>query len=159
MAWGCLMSIAFERFGHRLKAAPRAAAAGLMAGGALMLFSLLYRDPTFRESLRFSIQGLALALGFWGLFFCPLGHGLRTLLEFPPVRWMGRRSYAAYLWNTEAHHVFAYLNGGPASDLSIPQRAVVAALAIPVSFGLAEASHRLFLQPLGGLRRRYELKA
>lgn len=159
MAWGCLMSLVFERFGHRLKAAPRAAALGLVLGGVLMLATLVYRDPAYRETIRFSLQGIALALAFWGLFCCPLGQTLRRLMEFAPVRWMGRRSYAAYLWNTELHHVFAHLNGGPASDLPLAQRAVVALLAIPATFALSEASHRLFLQPLGGLRRRFELKA
>ena len=159
MAWGCLVSILFERFGQSLKSAPRAAAGALVVGGALMAASLIYRDPTFRETLRFSLQGLSLALGFWGLFFCPLGQTLRGFLEFGPVRWMGRRSYAAYLWNTELHHVFAHLHGGPASDLPLPLRAAVAAAAIPVTFALSEASYRLFLQPLGGLRKRFELKA
>jgi peptidoglycan/LPS O-acetylase OafA/YrhL len=159
MAWGCLASLIFERFGRSLSQRPGLAVGGLFLGGALMLGSLVYRDPSFRETVRFSIQGLSLGLGFWGLFFCPFGRLLRGLLEFGPLRWMGRRSYAAYLWNTELHHVFARLNHGPASDLPLPQRALVAGLAIPAAFAVAEVSYRLFLSPLGGLRRRFELKA
>ncbi|OXE35924.1 MAG: hypothetical protein CGW95_10830 [Phenylobacterium zucineum] len=159
MAWGCLMSIVFERFGYALRAAPRAATGGLVLAGILMLVSLVYRDQTFRETFRFSLQGLSLGLGFWGLFFCPLGMTLRNLLELSPIRWMGRRSYGAYLWNTELHHLFSNLSGGPASDLPIPQRAIVAALAVLVTFILAEISYRLFLKPLSGLRQRFELKA
>ena len=159
MVWGCLTSLVFERFGHGLKRAPGLAIAGLCVGGVLLLSSLVYRDPSFRETVRFSMQGLSLALSFWGLFFCPLGQILRGFLEFAPLRWMGQRSYAAYLWNTELHHIFAHIHHGPASDLPMPQRLMVASLAIPAAFAVAEASYRIVLNPLGGLRRRFELKA
>ncbi|PWG78805.1 acyltransferase family protein [Pararcticibacter amylolyticus] len=68
-------------------------------GVALILISLLYRDPLFRESIRYSIQGLALMLLLPGPMFYPSDSLLKKLIESPALIFIGKLSYSLYLFN------------------------------------------------------------
>jgi peptidoglycan/LPS O-acetylase OafA/YrhL len=68
----------------------------LAASGVILIFCLIYRDPVFRETWRYSLQGLALFPIFyfaitkyqWPLF---------AWLNWGWVRYIGKVSYTAYL--------------------------------------------------------------
>jgi peptidoglycan/LPS O-acetylase OafA/YrhL len=63
---------------------------------AAMLASLLYRNEAFRETFRYSIQGLALMPIFY-LVVSRHEHPLFRWLNFAPVRKLGVYSYSIYL--------------------------------------------------------------
>ena len=108
------------------------AAAGLFA-------SWLYRAPWFRESLRYSLQGVCLAPVFvvamrnprWGPFW---------LLNRRWVRHVGVLSYSLYL----LHHVVIY-----GFDVWMPETPIVVrgALALAVALAISEAIHRVIEKP------------
>jgi len=75
----------------------------LPAGLALMLGSLLFRDPRFRETFRYSLQGLAL----YPFFVCAVRNpqwGPFKLLNHRCVQRVGALSYSLYL----VHHVVLF---------------------------------------------------
>ena len=63
---------------------------------SVFLFSLLYRDEVFRETLRYSIQGVALFPLFWLAVRYPEWWVFRWLNIYP-VRFFGMISYTFYL--------------------------------------------------------------
>jgi peptidoglycan/LPS O-acetylase OafA/YrhL len=68
----------------------------LFASTAMLLVSFLVRTPEFRESLRYSLQGMAL----FGLFFCAVRYHhwrLFSWLDSRPMRALGLVSYTVYL--------------------------------------------------------------
>jgi peptidoglycan/LPS O-acetylase OafA/YrhL len=117
----------------------------LPAGGGLMLLSLLFRDPRFRETFRYSLQGVAL----YPLFVCAVrnpGLPVFRLLNHPLVQRIGVLSYSLYL----VHHVVIL---GVRRGLGIhPLPSAVIAFAI--SFLLASAIWRFIEQPCARLRKR-----
>ena len=97
---------------------------GLMPGGfALILVSLLFRDPRFRETFRYSLQGIAL----YPLFIVAMRFprwGLVRVLNTPVLAFVGVLSYSLYL----VHHVvLSALDGVLASHGALR---AIAALAI-----------------------------
>lgn len=74
---------------------------GLVVGLALLLLSLLIRAPEFRETLRYSVQGLALVLMWPGLLFAD--RWPRRWLESGPMLYLGRISYSLYLYHWLVH--------------------------------------------------------
>ena len=119
-----------------------AAAAG---GFALLLASFLIRDPAFRETIRYSIQGLAL----YPLFFIWIRHPRWTVgrfLNLRPVRFVGTLSYSLYL----LHQVLFYAT---VQNVRAPI-AVQGVLALAVSLLLAVGIWRYIEKPSARLRAR-----
>jgi peptidoglycan/LPS O-acetylase OafA/YrhL len=67
-----------------------------------------------------------------------------AVLTFPPVQWLGLRSYSAYLWH---YPIIEALKGLPGM--------VLFPLSIVVTFGMAELSYRLIETPCRQLGRRF----
>jgi peptidoglycan/LPS O-acetylase OafA/YrhL len=113
---------------------------------AVLLFTFLYRAPWFRETLRYTLQGMALTPLFvlamrepsWGLF---------RVLNLPFLRHLGVLSYSLYL----IHHVALYFFEAQLPHLNAVPRAL---LALAVSLALAEAIQRFIERPCARLRRR-----
>lgn len=95
-----------------------------VAGGATILASLLYREPHFRETLRYTLQSLALYPIF---YYCVAASSQwqTRWLSWKPLRFLGWVSYSMYL----SHFVFL-LEG----IRLFPKHPVLVAI---VSFGLA----------------------
>lgn len=97
--FGALLATALDtRLGPgllRLLRTPLAA----VAGAVLLLLSLVFRDPLFRDSFRFSVQGIALLLGIGGVLFSARFGWVRGLLSIRPAVLLGRWSYSLYLWH------------------------------------------------------------
>ena len=112
---------------------------------AILLASFLFRDPGFRETLRYSLQGIALypifvaAVRFpqWGLF---------RLLNTRAAAFGGVLSYVLYL----VHHVVLDALAGAFANHAI----VRAALALLISVALAWSIHRVVEEPCAKLRKR-----
>lgn len=102
-------------------------------GFVLILASLAIRDPGFRETLRYTVQALAVVAIMRFVVRYPSSL-LGAVLNVRPVVWLGRLSYAFYL----VHHVIL---------IEMERRGVGQgarfALALPLSAGIAWALHRL----------------
>ena len=117
----------------------------LPAGAAGILISLLFRDPRFRETFRYSLQGLAL----YPLFVCVVLNpqlGPFRLLNHPLARRMGELSYSLYLLHPV---VFS----GVKRWLPV-HAALQAAVDLGISLLLSVVIWRWIEQPCARLRKR-----
>jgi peptidoglycan/LPS O-acetylase OafA/YrhL len=116
------------------------------AGGvSLLLASFLLRDPAFRETVRYSMQGL----GLYPLFFLSVRHPRWLFLRWlnlGPVRFIGTLSYSLYL----LHQVVLYA----VWDLPWPT-ALKGALGFAISLLLAVAIYRYVEKPCAKLRSHF----
>ena len=123
----------------------------LAASGALLVFCFLYRDPVFRETYRYSLQGIALAPAFylavrrhrWPLF---------AWLETTPMKWLGLTSYVMYL----CHHVIIYLLGHQLPGVPVAARG---ALAFALTLAVSSATYWWVEKPLARMRHRFHAPA
>ena len=119
----------------------------LPAGIILILFSCLSRSPEFRQTIRYTIQGIALypvfitAIRFpsWGLF---------AVLNLKWMRFLGALSYSLYLVHYTV--LFAVWKHLPQLD-----KVLQAGISLLISFGLAFMIHKFIELPLGRLRKKF----
>jgi peptidoglycan/LPS O-acetylase OafA/YrhL len=122
----------------------------LPAGAALMIASLLFRDDRFRETFRYSLQGLAL----YPLFVCAIRNPRLPafrLLDHPVLRRIGELSYSLYL----LHHVVI---SGVQRWVPLP-RVLQGAIALGLAFALSSAIWRWIERPCARLRKRFTPRA
>jgi len=121
----------------------------VVAGVALLLVTFLFRDPAFRESARYSMQGI----GLYPLFFVAVRYPkllVTRFLNLKQVRFVGTLSYSLYL----VHQVMIYVVESKAGE-GVWQ----AALALALSFVLALGMYELIEKPCGKLRSRLSVSA
>ena len=110
-----------------------------------LLISFLVRDPRFQETVRYSLQGLAL----FPLFVVAIRYpawGPFRILTIPLIRYVGVLSYAIYLIHQIVIFVvYAHLPAHPV---------VQGAIALAISVSLALVVHVLVERPCAGLRRK-----
>lgn len=118
----------------------------LVAAAATLLVCLVVRNDEFRETLRYSLQGLALM----PIFIAVIAYSDRPVvrwLDIGWVRWVGRLSYGAYL----VHYIIIALlidhTGLPALPLGV--------VALAATLIVAEALQRYVDDPMARLRARY----
>jgi peptidoglycan/LPS O-acetylase OafA/YrhL len=152
IVFGCVLSVLIARAAVRGPVAADAllrrlgSPAALLVGAALMLASLAYRNEAFRETWRYSLQGIALMPLFVHLFVLERRDALQRLLASPPMVFVGKISYSLYLHHWLALCALAQLMGiGPDAVV------VVRLAAVPLMLMLALASYHLVETPL----RRY----
>ena len=154
IAWGCVTALGLWLLPQawRDALAEKGWILGILAG-AIMLASLAVRDPTFRYTWRFSLQGFSLALGFFYLY-AGRGRWVTRLLDVAPLAWMGRMSYGAYLWHLEVSAILDYFTGVPGYQTPSPAAFLAATGLSAASFAVAWASWTLLQRPLLAVRRR-----
>ena len=115
------------------------------AGVGLLLVTFVVRAPAFRETLRYSLQGIALTPIFIAAVRHPEWYVFR-LLNWRPMRLVGNLSYSLYL----AHHVVLKALEEH-SRLGAVWRSI---LALIVSLAIAWTIHVVVEKPCARLRRR-----
>ncbi|PSO16465.1 acyltransferase [Bradyrhizobium sp. MOS003] len=77
-------------------------------GTMVLLSSYAIRDPYFQNTLRFTIQGLALIPMLCGVVFGQPFPFLNSLLNQFIVRWIGQISYSVYVWHGGIIFLFSW---------------------------------------------------
>lgn len=119
-----------------------------MAGLVAILASLVIRDPLFRETLRYTVQGVGLFFIF--KFLLENGHNwVGTLLESAPLKRVADWSYVLYL---------IHLPLLMAAEHSLPGLPLGLRFAVgyAAAFAFAAAMQRYVERPLLEWRKRYE---
>jgi peptidoglycan/LPS O-acetylase OafA/YrhL len=127
-------------------------------GVVLVLVSLAYRSPEYRETLRYTLQGVALLLVVGSLLFSEPLAPLRRLLSCPPARLMGRLSYSFYLWHWVVIVIGLLLRFGQVAPYDPAQMAWLHWALVPVavgSFAVACVSYYGLERPMLRIRRRF----
>jgi peptidoglycan/LPS O-acetylase OafA/YrhL len=143
--FGCLLAVFLNPLLDQIPSWISNRSATLAVAGLVVLFGcLIFRRPVFRETFRYSIQGLALMPIFLFVLDAPRTWVVR-LLERPVLRFLGRRSYAMYLIHLcilNAVHMKLGVN-----------MLWTAMISAPLVVGYAYAMWRLVEAPLGNLRK------
>jgi peptidoglycan/LPS O-acetylase OafA/YrhL len=121
---------------------------GLLPGAlAALLFSFVYRGPWFRETIRYTVQGIALTPVFVTAIRYSKWWPFRVL-NARPVAFVGVLSYTLYLSHQAAIAAFDYW---------MPDRNpwIVSLCALGIALGVAAAIHGLIEKPCARMRKRF----
>lgn len=132
--------------------------AAFLLGLALILLSLAFRNEMFRESLRYTVQGLALLPVVGSVLFAPSLERVRVLLSGSFMRLLGRLSYSLYLWHWVLATCLLQIAFGAVEPYTPEGKALLmlaTPLLLPLSFGAACLSYYGLERPLLRLRRRF----
>jgi peptidoglycan/LPS O-acetylase OafA/YrhL len=148
IVFGCLVSVyAFwtdslpDSSKHRTFERILASRTALLTGAALMLGTLLYRDEDFRQTWRYSLQGLAMVPLFYRLFVFGRTGLIDTALSSRPMVLVGQLSYSLYLHHWLALAFLSHLMRGH----SLVQ---IDAVAVPLMALLALSSYYWIETPM-----------
>jgi peptidoglycan/LPS O-acetylase OafA/YrhL len=122
--------------------------AAVAAGAFLLLITFVYRDPTFRETFRYSLQGIALFPLFYAAVFVPRFLFARRVLESPAMIWIGRLSYSLYLYHLP---VFVFV----ATLLPKLNVVLLTLISLPTIIATASFSYYCVEKPFQKLRNKF----
>jgi peptidoglycan/LPS O-acetylase OafA/YrhL len=149
IAWGCLLAIRNNPiYDGKSSFLGRHQSELAIAGVGLLLLSLIERDPRFRESLRYSIQGVAL----YPIFYFCVSSNKSYAVRWLELRWLreiGWLSYTLYLIH------FSILLG---LGLLIQSPSIAGFVAFVVTFAYGKLMQVFVEAPLRGLRARLTAK-
>ena len=126
-------------------------ALSLPAGLALLLFTFVYRAPWFRETIRYSLQGIALTPIFIAAIRFPHWLPFRVL-NARAVAFVGVLSFTLYL----SHEIVVIALYTWAPQLRPYQ---IALLAFAIAFTFSVVIHQLVEKPSAALRKRLAREA
>ena len=147
--FGCALAVWGNPVMDRTTIAPGSWKWGILPCALVALVvSQLVTDPVFRDTLRYTVQGIALAFVFiaairfheWGPF---------RILNWPPLAFIGVLSYSLYL----IHHTIILSIAHVLPGIS---PAAGAALSLATSVALACAIYLCIEVPLGRMRKRFQ---
>jgi len=149
--YGCILALVMkaEQQPYRLSTMSQFQWVVLAGAAGALLLTLLYRDPTFRETIRYSIQGLALMPLFYFAvrFSC---NRLFRKLNLPWAATLGTYSYAIYL----IHYVVIKLIAKNVPVLAA-QSLILFPTALLISIAYAAVVDRFVDRYFRRLRRKY----
>jgi peptidoglycan/LPS O-acetylase OafA/YrhL len=143
IAYGVLLAATCETTTGRRMVRALASPLGFWLAAIVLLGTLAYRDPFFRETARYSLQGLALLPIAGTLVFTTHLRMLNIVLNSSIAVWIGQLSYSLYVW----HQGVADLVGTASLGWATPVVLVMASLAV------AAASYYLIEKPFLRLRK------
>ncbi|HVW26961.1 MAG TPA: acyltransferase [Polyangiaceae bacterium] len=148
MLFGCCLAVwSNPALDLPKRARPSTAELSLLAGGVcLLLSSFVIRDPVFRETLRYTLQGI----GLFPIFVTAVRYpswGPYPFLQLRWVRYVGTISFTLYLVHQA---VIIALN-----DHGLYYRPIVLPIALGISLAIASALWFAVEKPCAGLRRRF----
>lgn len=117
-------------------------------GIVLMLFCLLYREPFFRETLRYSLNGIGITLCVVSVLFSARLALVQALLNTRVLVYIGKLSYSLYLWHLLAPIVTEPMLGEAVTPVSI-------LINFALAFAVSSASYHLLEIPFLKLRKRF----
>lgn len=113
----------------------------------VLIFCFAWREPFFRETLRYTLLAAAIAIGLSAIVFSARYAPVNWLLNIAPVVWIGRLSYSLYVWHLAAADAVRYaLAGEPRATVTLASFGACIVMAMLSYYGLE--------QPLIGLRKR-----
>ncbi|WP_371398351.1 acyltransferase family protein [Fretibacter rubidus] len=145
IAWGCLLTIMLHRKGIEGLRLITGVLPVLVAGAAL-LASFIIRDDSFRYIFRFSLQGAAICVLILNLYYLAKLRWAFKVLELAPLVWIGKTSYALYLWH---YPVYDFVHRNMDVD------AWSIALTLVISFVMTAISFYMVEGPFMKLRKRF----
>jgi peptidoglycan/LPS O-acetylase OafA/YrhL len=120
---------------------------GMIAVAVLMLLvTFIYRDQIFRETIRYSIQGVTLIPLFYSVLFSPRFSIAKRMLEFPAMVWIGKLSYSLYLY----HFAVLFFVRALWPEVLTPTL-----VSILITFAAASLSYYYIEKPFQKLRARF----
>ena len=117
-----------------------------------LLASFGWRDPAFRETFRYSLQGAALAVLLGAVLFQRWLRPVQLGLNLPVLAWVGRLSYSLYIWHLATPEIARTLLPGAGEPVQVVAR-------VALTFALAAASYYALERPVLRLRRRLGSRA
>ena len=146
---GCAMALLLNPVLDRVPESARALRYEALAGFAIIVGSLLYRDFEFREGFRYTIQAVGVLLILRYLIVLPQSR-VGRVMNWGPMIWVGKLSYPFYL----VHYIiileiFKYMG-----VLTTTNRLLTAVIAAPVALGLSWVLQRTLMDPATRMRQR-----
>lgn len=151
IAYGALFAFAAQK---SWRASRMTSIAALCCGILLILFTLLVRNDVFRETVRYSLQGVGLFLVFTHLYLSSSRSFMMPILETRIARAGGVLSYGTYLWHGEVIRLFETI-GLDTREGTAATKLVGIPLGIAASFAVAWVSYKVLATPAAGLRRKF----
>jgi peptidoglycan/LPS O-acetylase OafA/YrhL len=146
LLYGCIMGVWCNPALDREDKLSRGTWSALLAVGAVVLvFTFVYRSATFRETLRYTLQGLAL----FPIFFCAVRFPrwpIFSWLNWRVMRGLGLISYTFYLCHLAALRItHQYFDVSPLLE---------GAIGLMITIAFATASYQLMERRLAAMRKR-----
>ena len=134
LAWGVGLAVLCEMERGRALIRRLGGAAPMLAALALLVVTFAVRGEGFRQTWRYSLQGLALTTLFCGLLFSGRWRLAQIALNLPAIVWVGRLSYSLYIWHEATPAIADHLLPGAPLPAQWAAR-------LGLSFALAAASY------------------
>jgi peptidoglycan/LPS O-acetylase OafA/YrhL len=99
-----------------------------------LTITLIFRNEVFRETLRYSIQGIALIPIFISVLFSNQLELVRRPLQSRPLIWVGKISYSLYLWHEVAFWLVAIFVPVRFAAANYPMAAMLSFAAAALSY-------------------------
>jgi peptidoglycan/LPS O-acetylase OafA/YrhL len=111
-------------------------------GFLALTFTLVFRNEVFRETLRYSIQGIALIPIFVSVLFSNKIELVRRPLQLRLLIWIGKISYSLYLWHEVAFSLVASVIPLRFAAVSYPTAAMLSFAVAALSYYGVEGPFR-----------------
>ena len=147
--YGCLLSLLLHFNPHGAWRKWLTGWAPLLLAALTLGVCFVLRGEGFRQTLRYSLQGMALFIVILNLYYFKPLHFSFRILDLPILRWIGRMSYGLYLWHIPALY-FANNYFGLAEGTVL-----YAATAMVITLSYTYVSYHGVEQPIIQLRKRY----
>lgn len=151
IAYGALLAFVAQR---PARLPTLAGFAAFIAGMAIVIMTLAIRNDVFRETIRYSLQGLGLMLIFGHLYLAESRSVLMPLLANRFMQIGGMLSYGAYLWHGEVLRLYHFFGIDLRTGHVVAQLPYISA-GIVITFAIAAASYQFIARPALNLRRKF----